>query len=161
VRRIFGLAFCFLLLASECGLAIADDGAGEGYAHGPWHFRAITCVDAVVRGVGTRIPTNGQPTAHDFNEIGADVWYSTGLGLSPIFPNAHAGIVDYGHTPADEVIAAERPGDRVQVCFLGGPAPSADCNPDKDPRERRYRVYDYRQRREYSGVNGEHLCGGA
>ena len=56
---------------------------------------------------------------------------------------------------------AERAGDKVQVCFLGPPSPSLDCNPDKDRRERTYRVYDNRQQAPYSGWNSEHGCGGA
>jgi hypothetical protein len=47
------------------------------------------------------------------------------------------------------------------VCFLGPPAPTVYCNPDQDARGRTYRVYDYRQKQQYNGINSEHDCGGA
>ncbi len=40
----------------------------------------------------------------------------------------------YQDTAGNNVMMAEKKGDKVQVCFLGPPAPTQYCDPDKDPR---------------------------
>jgi hypothetical protein len=157
-----GRALVFSLLylaATQC--ALADD--DPQYVPGPWHYRAITCVDTTVNLVTPRLGTLGQTTftAADYEQSGVEVTFNTGLGIAPLFPGGKAVVVHYQDTPGNDVMAAERPGDRVQVCYLGGPAPTVHCNPDKDSRGRTYRVYDYKHHKQYWGMNSEHDCGGA
>ena len=81
--------------------------------------------------------------------------------MGPAFPKMHAMVTHYEHEDSDGLMREERPGDRVQVCFLSSPEPNATCNPDKDPRGREYRVYDYKRNASYDRWNTEHGCGGA
>jgi hypothetical protein len=98
-------------------------------------------------------------TKADF-ESGVVVTFATNLGLTA-FPHDRVNVTHYQDTPGNALMAAEKPGDRVQVCFLGYPAPEKYCNPDKDDRGRSYWVYDYKRHAAYDGINGEHDCGGA
>jgi hypothetical protein len=143
--------------------AYADPDADPGYLPGPWHFHAITCVDTTVASVTPRLGNAGQTsfTAADFTQSGVIVTFNTGLGIVPLFPSGQAAVTHYQGTPGDAIMSVEHPGDRVQVCFLGGPAPTKYCDPDKDDRGRNYRVYDYKQQKQYWGSNEEHDCGGA
>jgi hypothetical protein len=152
---------CAALVIAASSPAWAD--SGPDYLPGPWHFKAISCVDTTVREVTPRLGTAGQTkfTAADFKASGVEVVFATGLGIQPLFSSGLASVVHYQDTAGNDIMAAERAGDRVQVCYLGGPAPTQFCNPDKDDRGRSYRVYDYRQRAQYSGGNAEHDCGGA
>jgi hypothetical protein len=148
-----------LLLFSGTVPALAD----PGYVPGPWHYRAISCVDTTVSQVVPRLVGGDQTkfTAADFRQSGVQVTFKTGLGIAPLFPSGQANVTHYQDTPGNDVMTAERAGDRVQVCYLGGPAPTDYCNPDKDDRGRQYRVYDYARRKQYWGMNSEHECGGA
>lgn len=131
---------------------------------GPWtSTRAVPCVDTTVTDVGPRLTQAGQTTftAQDYQSSGVEVEYATTLGSDPKLPPAHVVVIHYEEAANNAVMQRERRGDRVQVCFLGGPQRSQYCNPDTDPRERQYRVYDYRQHAAYSGMNSEHGCGGA
>jgi hypothetical protein len=130
---------------------------------GPWHYRSVACADTTVTKVVPRLGREGQTTfsAADFKASGVVVFFASRLGVDPLFPQQHATITHYQDTPGNSVMTAERPGDRVQLCFLGGPAPTKYCDPDQDDRGRLYRVYDYRQRASYAGMNDEHDCGGA
>jgi hypothetical protein len=149
-----------LIMLSGTLPALADD---PGYLPGPWHFRAMSCVDTTVVSVTPRLGTAGQTsyTAADFQQSGVAVTFNTGLGMQPLFAHGLASVVHYQDTTGNAIMAAERRGDKVQVCYLGGPAPTKYCDPDKDDRGRNYRVYDYRQRAQYWGGNEEHDCGGA
>jgi len=140
--------------------ARADD--VPDYVPGPWHYRAISCVETTVISVTPRLgePNQTSFSPADFKASGVAVTFATSLGIQPIFPG-HASIVHYQGDGDNATMAAEHAGDKVQVCFLGGPAPTSSCDPDKDPRGRQYRVYDYRQKKQYWGFNAEHLCGGA
>ena len=133
------------------------------YKPGPWHYRSVACVDTTVTKVVPRLMSEGQKTvgAADFMSSGVVVFFASRLGVDPLFPAQTATVTHYQGTAGNNVMIAERPGDRVQLCFLGGPAPTTYCDPDKDGRGRNYRVYDYRQRASYAGMNGEHDCGGA
>ena len=73
------------------------------------------------------------------------------------------GVVHYQDEPEDLIMAKEHAGDKVQVCLVSVPnsQDSPGCDPKTDPRGRVYRVYDYRLHASYSGMNGEHGCGGA
>jgi hypothetical protein len=119
-------------------------------------------VETTVYEVGPRLSsgTDGHFTAADF-ESGVDVVFATGLGVQPLFAKGQAEVVHYQGTPGNGVMRAEHAGDKVQVCFLGGPAPTKFCNPDTDSRGRQYRVWDYKQKKQYWGMNSEHDCGGA
>jgi len=150
-----------IVVASSLPLrAAAQD---EDYTPGAWHFKSVPCVDTTVRLVVPRLSASAQGTftARDFVQTGVDVVFNTYLGSDPAFPHMWASIVHYQDTPGNDVMVREHSGDRVQVCFLSRPAPTLVCNPDKDSRGRIFRVYDYRQRAQYWGMNSEHDCGGA
>jgi hypothetical protein len=133
---------------------------------GVWHFKSIPCVDTTVLSVTPRISVSQTSTKQDFERSGVIVQFNARLGFGSLFPEAHAGVTHY-QGASNDIMMAEHPGDRVQVCFLGPPDPTWDshgnltCDPDTDSRGRTYRVYDYRLRGAYAGMNSEHGCGGA
>lgn len=153
-----------LIVTAAKTLAMAhgeDDAWRQDLAPGVWHYRSIPCVNTTVRNVEPYFRVYG--TSEDYKS-GVIVLFNTDLGVDPLFPKDYAKVVNRGPDP---VMVAEHRGDRVQVCFLGVPAPRQmpgtilGCNPDKDPRGRGYRVYDYRQQKSYAGWNSNHGCGGA
>ncbi len=154
--------FLTLLLVVPClgpSPALADD---VQYAPGVWHYRSVSCVDTTVRSVEPRLTSAGaKVTAQDFVQSGVVVDFNTTLGSDPANPRMRASVTHYQDTAGNTVMMREHPGDRVQVCFISRPAPTVYCNPDKDGRGRVFRVYDYRQRSQYAGMNSEHDCGGA
>ena len=132
------------------------------YRPGPWHYKSIPCVDTTVTSVTPRL-TGNDPTRFskaDFTESGVVVTFATHLGLAPVF-SERVNVTHYQDTLGNALMASEKPGDRVQVCFLGYPAPTKYCNPDQDGRGRSYWVYDYKRHASYDGINSEHDCGGA
>jgi hypothetical protein len=145
-------------------LAIATPAFGqdESYTPGVWHYRSIPCVDTTVTSVTPRLESLGQKTfsAKDFQLTGVSVTFATTLGSDPALAPARVTVTHYQGSSDNKTMQSEHVGDKVQVCFLGPPAPTAGCDPDKDPRGRMYRVYDYRQRAQYSG-RSQHGCGGA
>lgn len=151
---------CFLpVFALTVAPALADD---VQYAPGVWHYRSVSCVNTTVRTVEPRLTSAGQkPTMQDFVQSGVEVEFNTTLGADPANRGMRAAVTHYQDTPGNSIMIREHPGDKVQVCFISRPAPTAYCNPDKDGRGRVFRVYDYRQRAQYSGMNTEHDCGGA
>lgn len=158
------IAACIALIVmatGTIGASFADE--DPGYKTGPWHFKSVSCVDTTVTEVTPRLENAGQTTftAKDLQDSGVIVSFKTGLGVVPLFAKGYAEVVHYQGETGNGVMAAEHAGDRVQVCFLGGPAPTQYCDPDKDDRGRRYRVYDYQQQKQYWGMNSEHDCGGA
>jgi hypothetical protein len=136
--------------------------AQEQYAPGIWHYRSVACVNTTVKSVRPRLVGGDQTkfTAQDF-ETGVEVIFNTHLGDDAAHPGMPASVTLYGGDPDTKIMQRERPGDPVQVCFLSRPAPTIDCNPDEDVRGRVFRVYDIKQRAQYSGQNFEHGCGGA
>jgi hypothetical protein len=92
-------------------------------------------------------------------DSGSYAQFKSKLGVTQ-FQNITVSVVDRSAAP-DSVLAKQQVGDRVQVCLVGYPASNQYCNPNRDPRGRYYRIYNYRQKAEYSGTNGNHLCGGA
>lgn len=154
----------WVLVAGIAGTAVPA-GAQDAvkYKSGPWHYRSIACVDSTVKSVTPRLGNAGQTTytRNDFLQSGVAVTFNTRLGADPVGPPGFAGVVHYQGTAGNTVMMAEHRGDRVQVCFLAAPAPTDYCNPDSDSRGRLYRVWDYRQKAQYSGTNSEHDCGGA
>jgi hypothetical protein len=133
------------------------------YKPGVWHYKSIPCVDTTVLSVTPRLGSAGQTTftKQDFIQSGVIVTFNTTLGGDPAAPGTRAAVTHYQDTPGNTIMMAEKKGDKVQVCFLGPPAPTTTCDPDKDDRGRTYRVYDYRQKQQYNGINEEHGCGGA
>lgn len=123
---------------------------------------SASCIDTTVRSVELRL-TSGDPHEHytrqEFIDSGPAVTFNTKTGE----PNGviWAEVVHYGGQLGNSVMIEERPGDRVRVCFLGGPKPDEGCNPKTDLRGRKFSVYDYRRHASYSGINSEHECGGA
>jgi hypothetical protein len=118
---------------------------------------ASSCVDTTVRSVTPRLGTGTTFTRQDFINSGVDVTFNTHLGV----PSGWASVVHYQQTAGNNVMMNERAGNRVRVCFLGGPKADQYCHPSTDPRGRKFSVYDYRQHASYSGINSEHDCGGA
>jgi len=121
-----------------------------------------TCVETTVRSVTPRLTSgaaNERYTHQDFVDSGVDVVFNTKIGE----PSGRfwAEVVHYGGMPGDAVMMNEHAGNRVRVCFLGGPHPDRACDPSTDFRGRTFSVYDYRQHASYSGMNSEHDCGGA
>ena len=164
------IAFCASLSLAIVAAAGARAADAPGYLPGPWHFRAVSCVDTTVSVIGPRLVDAGEHAPYspdDFKNSGVVVTFASGLGMRPVFAKAFAAVVHYQGDAGNDVMIAEKPGDRVQLCFLGGPAPQGGanaaigCNPDTDPRGRQYRVWDYAQSKQYVGFNSEHLCGGA
>ena len=153
------LSVIVLTLSSGVSCALSQD---QEYTPGAWHYRSIPCVDTTVWLVEPRLTTYGQKTftTRDFEQSGVDVEFNTFLGSDPA-NHMRAAITHYQNTAGNDIMMSERPGDRVQVCFLSRPGPTVSCNPDKDPRGRMFRVYDYRQHAQYAGMNSEHFCGGA
>jgi len=158
-KRFAALGACLIVSLSVPALAQDD----PQFPSGAWHYRSIQCVDTTVRSVQPRLMTTGQtkPTAEDFKQSGVGVAFNTHLGADPLSPGDYAAIVHYQGSPGNPLMISEHPGDKVQVCFLGPPAPSKYCDPDKDSRGRQYRVYDYHRNAQYWGGNSQHGCGGA
>lgn len=157
------IASVLTLLAITVFPTVAPAAAISGLIHSEAMLAASApCVDTTVRSVEPRL-TNGDPheryTRQEFIDSGPAVTFNTKIGQ----PNGviWAEVVHYGGQPGNTVMIAERPGERVRVCFLGGPKPDEDCNPKTDLRGRKFSVYDYRQHASYSGINSEHDCGGA
>ncbi|HEV3091874.1 MAG TPA: hypothetical protein VGX91_10605 [Candidatus Cybelea sp.] len=140
--------------------AFAQD---EQYAPGVWKYRSVACVDTTVRSVQPRLMSDDQKTytPADFQQSGVFVEFNTTLGSDPVNRNMRAAVTHYQGTPGNAIMIREHRGDKVQVCFLSRPAPTLYCDPDTDGRGRMFRVYDYRQHAQYSGMNSEHDCGGA
>jgi hypothetical protein len=161
-RSILSSCLCFVLLATA-GNTLAARAQDQQYAPGLWHYRSVECVDTTVRIVEPRLTADGQKTftARDFDESGVVVEFNTFLGSDPANPRLRATVTHYEGTAGNNIMMRERVGDKVQACFLSRPAPTVYCNPDKDDRGRVFRVYDYRQHAQYSGMNSEHDCGGA
>jgi hypothetical protein len=141
----------------------ASTNTTTNYPPGPWHYKSIPCVDTTVITVTSRLVGGNQTTftQADFQSSGVIVTFATNLGLAAAFPKNRVNVTHYQDTPGNALMASEKPGDRVQVCFLGYPSPEKYCNPDQDDRGRSYWVYDYKRHAAYDGTNSEHDCGGA
>jgi hypothetical protein len=128
----------------------------------PYPVASAPCVDTTVRSVAPRL-TSDDPNEHythqDFVESGVNVTFNTKIGRP--MGKQWAEVVHYGGVSGNNVMMNEHPGDKVRVCYLGGPQRDAACNPDEDSRGRVFSVYDYKQHASYSGINSEHDCGGA
>ncbi len=160
MNRLLSLAFVACIGASTAVPAGAQENVQ--YKPGAWHYKSIPCVDTTVLSVLPRLSNGGAaPTKQDFVSSGVQVSFNSTLGADPVDKSARAEVVHYQDSPGNAVMMAEKKGDKVQVCFLGPPAPTSTCDPDKDSRGRTYRVYDYRQKQQYNGMNSEHGCGGA
>jgi hypothetical protein len=129
---------------------------------GPWHYLSVACVDTTVYRVEPRLAARGQRTftKAEFKNEGVEVTFNSYLGMGAAFPGMRAMVTHYEFEDGDGLMTEERPGDKVQLCFLDGPTPNATCNPDRDPRGREYRIFDYKRHASYDGWNEEHGCGG-
>jgi hypothetical protein len=161
MKRVLSLVVVACIAASAAVPAAAQNDIQ--YKPGVWHYKSISCVDTTVAAVTPRLGTDGQTTftKQDFLSTGVQVTFNTTLGSNPAAAPAYASVVHYQKSPGNSVMMAEKKGDKIQVCFLGPPAPTTECDPDTDPRGRTYRVYDYKQKQQYNGINSEHDCGGA
>lgn len=161
MHRLLALALVACVAASALPAAAQD--TTVAYKPGPWHYKSIPCADTTVTTVGPRLANEGQKTftKQQFIDTGVYVEFASKLGVDPAQPGGFASVTHYQGTAGNNVMMAEKKGDKVQVCFLGPPAPTAYCDPDTDSRGRTYRVYDYRQKAQYNGINSEHGCGGA
>jgi hypothetical protein len=151
-----------LAIAAVLPLAQARASADLGGLGAVVAVAPSSCVETTVRSVEPRLTSgagNEPYTRQEIVDSGPAVTFNTKLGQ----PNGvmWAEVVHYGSEPSNEVMIAERPGDRVRVCFLGSPKADEACNPKTDLRGRKFSVYDYRQAASYSGINSEHDCGGA
>lgn len=151
-------ASLFIALTFSLSVQACADSQKTNLAR-PIVVASSSCVDTTVRAVGPRLLPAGvmHYTTQDMINTGVVVTFNTHLGM----PSGWAGVTHYQDTPGNNVMMRENIGDRVQVCYLGGPTRDQYCNPDTDPRGRKYHVYDYRQRGSYAGINSEHDCGGA
>jgi hypothetical protein len=161
VKTFLSLAIIVWIGTSTAPAAATETDAQ--YKPGPWHYKSIPCVDTTVAAVTPRLVGGDQTTftKQDFLASGVYVEFKTALGTNPAAAPGHASVTHYQGTAGNSVMMAEKKGDKVQVCFLGPPAPTVYCDPDQDARGRTYRVYDYRQKQQYNGINSEHDCGGA
>jgi len=120
-------------------------------------------VNTTVRLVAPRLdgldPAKEHFTRQDFIQSGVAVTFNTKLGLKNGIQWAE--VVHYQGEPRNSIMMAERIGERVRICFLGGPEADEACDPKTDLRGWKFSVYDYRQHASYSGINSEHDCGGA
>jgi hypothetical protein len=134
----------------------------DAYKAGPWHYRSISCVDTTVISVTPRLGNPGQTkfSAQDFLLTGVSVTFKTTLGSDPALPPSQVTVTHYQGSTDNKTMQAEHPGDKVQVCLVGVPPPTDYCDPDNVPRGRIYRVYVYRQKKQYAG-GSQHGCGGA
>lgn len=156
-RRLgLGLAAAFTLVAP----AFAQE--NPEYKNGPWHYKSIPCAETTVLAVTPRLGSPGQTkfSKADFEGSGVSVTFKTTLGSDPALAPNYVHVTHYQGDADNKTMIAEHPGDKVQVCWVSTPTPSAYCDPDKDPRGRIYRVWDYRQKKQYAGGT-QHGCGGA
>jgi hypothetical protein len=158
MKRILATASCAVLLGPVAAAAQTPDPG----LRGPWHYLSVACVDTTVYSVIPRLTVPGQRTftKADFKNAGVEVEFNSYLGMGPAFPKMRAMVTHYELEDGDGLMMEERPGDKVQLCFLNGPTPGPGCNPDKDPRGREYRIFDYKRHASYDGWNEEHGCGG-
>jgi hypothetical protein len=133
-----------ILLLAQTPLARADDPTETN----PQPYR---CEDSVITKVGNYFEDD--PTS------GFYALFASKLGVEN-FSDSRAAVVDRS-AGQDSVMAKQRVGDKVQVCLINTPEAGYGCNPNKDPRGRVYRVFNYRLRGAYSGWNSNHGCGGA
>ena len=151
MRFILAPLACFAIL-STITPAIADPNLAALAKGGRWSSSSHKCVETTVSDVGYRL--SGDKTS------GSAVSFHTALGSNGIAGYHARGQVT---EDTDPLIAAERAGDKVQVCLVSIPAAGNGCNPKRDDQGRVYRVYDYRQKVAYAGYNSSHLfpAGGA
>jgi hypothetical protein len=109
------------------------------------------CEDSTVTEIGYYF--EGDP------QSGIYAGFQSKLGVET-FKDTTARVVDRS-MPLNSVMDAQVVGDKVQVCLIYMPESEKRCNPEKDPRGRVYRVYNYRLKSAYVGINANHLCGGA
>src|SRR5260370_11041865 len=88
------------------------------------------CAETTVRSVTPRLMSSGQTTftRQDLINSGVEVTFYTHIGVG----SGWAEVVHYQQTAGNNIMMNERKGERVRVCFLGGPSRSQYCDPSKD-----------------------------
>ena len=138
-------ALCAALACATAVPAGAQNAETRDEMHGPAFVLPVRCVDTSFVKMTDRF---GQP----IHGSGRDA-----NGMDVAFAN-RVTLVAYS---VSAVAVRERPGDRVQLCFLGHVEGAQGCKPATDDRGRLYRVYDYRLHAAWSATNSQHMCGGA
>jgi len=168
------LLFLFALCTTVGAPAYTlDDPDPAMFQPRPWPAKRLPCTDATVKVVQPRLGGTDKPATYpksDFDESGVEVIFTVPAGYRffnsayPIF----ASVTHYQGEKQNDVMASEKPGDKVQICLVGMPVPEYDaqskawiCNPDDDARGYTFRVYDYKRHAAYVGMDFEHGCGGA
>jgi hypothetical protein len=168
VKRIMRIMVALISLAVALSFPLAVQAKAAPYEkfgllQPPVYVASGSCVDTTVRLVAPRLdgldPAKEHFTRQEFIDSGVAVTFNTKLGT--LNHRLRAEVVHYQQEPGNNIMMNERVGDRVRVCFLGGPKADRACDPNTDLRGRKFSVYDYRQHASYSGMNSEHGCGGA
>ena len=145
-----------LLLAALSLLPGVPAGAAQP-ARGAW--TTGDCADTKIVFIGPRLGgehDSAQQMQTEMRESGISVQFGTHR-----WPKDVAEVVHYQGDQQLAVMSRERVGDRVQLCLVSRPKKDQYCDPTTDRRGVEFRVYDYRLRQSYSGINSEHGCGGA
>ena len=160
IRALSMLATLLIAASAPFSAAAAQD--QNDFKTGAWHYKSIPCVDTTVISVTPRLGNPGQTkfTPDQFAQTGVTVTFNTKLGSDPAMPPDNVYVTHYQGDADNKFMIAEKRGDKVQVCWISTPTPSDYCDPDKDSRGRIYRVWDYKQSKQYSG-GSQHGCGGA
>ncbi len=174
-RAIEAALLAIAFVASGCiagSAAPADDETeAETIAGGPWPAGPyVPCAPGIVTFVGPRLEEPpGTPPAERFSSgVGVEI----AIPSKPRFLNGQAfptaRVVHYQGDAGNALMASEKRGDRVQVCFVAFPHPLRDaktkatiCDPATDLRGMTYRIYDYAKHAAYAGPDSQHSCGGA
>jgi hypothetical protein len=138
-------AVCAALVCAAALPAAAQNAETRDEMRGPAFAGPVRCVD-------TRFVTLTDRFGQPITGSGRDA-----NGMDVAFAN-HVTLVAYS---VSAVALRERPGDRVQLCYLGHVEGAPGCNPAADDRGRLYRVYDYRLHAAWTATNSQHVCGGA
>jgi hypothetical protein len=148
----------------------SDEDRAETLAGGAWHAGPfVPCADGKVTSVHPRLD---EPKVNGVITFESGVAVEMALPTAPRFLNGQAfheaTVVHYDGDPSNKAMQGEKPGSRVQVCFIAFPTPTHDpktgqvfCDPNNDPRGMTFRVYDYARHVAFMGPNSQHGCGGA
>lgn len=144
--RYLAAAYIGPILVATSLAAGAQNAETHDEIRGSEFVRPISCVETTFRSITDRF---GKP-------VGSQLNFPT-AGMDVTFAN-RVTLVAYS---VSEVAFRERPGDRVQLCFLGHVEGTQGCMTAADSRGRVYRVYDYRLHAAWTAMNSQHACGGA
>ncbi len=132
------------IVAAAAVLATAPVTAGDLDQADPGLVSPVTCAGTAITKINDR---HQKPIGSNPDDLAEGMLISFASGVA---------LVAY---ETSLVAKAEKPGDRVQLCFLGQIQHAGQCRPEIDDRGRMYRIYDYRQRAAYTIINSERPCG--